>query len=149
MAETVDTGIGGAERESLRRSIASRRSVLWLRIKKNKLALAISVILAAAALPPLAVQNIPFLLYVEYFARDLRTTVNVAPEPQDQNIVIVGLDEDTLKRFPYAEPVDRAFLAHLINRVAARGARAIGLDILLDQPTEPEKTTCSVEPSMA
>ena len=35
-------------------------------------------------------------------------------------------------------PVDRAFLADLIERLRAAKVRAIGIDILFDQPTIPQ-----------
>ena len=62
-----------------------------------------------------------------------------APEPQNKDVVVLTLTEDTLAQFPYRSPVDRAFLAELIRTVDAAGARAIGFDVLFDQPTEPEK----------
>jgi adenylate cyclase len=55
------------------------------------------------------------------------------------DIVIVTLTEDTLARFPYRSPIDRGFLADLIGTIDAAGPRAIGLDILLDSPSDPDK----------
>jgi adenylate cyclase len=51
----------------------------------------------------------------------------------------VAITEDTLAKFPYREPVDRGFLADLLRLIEARGPRAIAMDILFDQPTEPAK----------
>lgn len=59
--------------------------------------------------------------------------------PADPNVVVVGITEDTLARLPYRSPIDRAFLAGLIDSLAAKGVAAIGLDVLLDRPTEPAK----------
>jgi class 3 adenylate cyclase len=58
------------------------------------------------------------------------------PDPQ---VVVIGISEDTLSAFPYRSPIDRAFLADLIKRLAHDGVRAIGLDVVLDRPTEPAK----------
>lgn len=55
------------------------------------------------------------------------------------DIVIVTLTEDTLAQFPYRSPIDRGFLADLIGTIDAAGPRAIGLDILLDSPSDPDK----------
>src|SRR5262249_10657106 len=44
-----------------------------------------------------------------------------------------------LARFPYRSPIDREFLAALLTSLGARGARAIAVDLLFDQPTEPAK----------
>lgn len=53
--------------------------------------------------------------------------------------VLFGPLEKALARFPYRFPLDRGMLADAINRLNAAGVRAIGMDILFDQPTEPSK----------
>ncbi|MEM9043695.1 MAG: adenylate/guanylate cyclase domain-containing protein [Pseudomonadota bacterium] len=70
-----------------------------------------------------------------------RARILFAPSPagQDTRISLVAIDEATMATLPYRSPVDRAFLAELVEIVGASGARAVGLDLLLDQPTEPEK----------
>ena len=40
--------------------------------------------------------------------------------------------------FPYRSPLDREFIANLIKNLEAKG-KTIGLDILLDSPTEKNK----------
>jgi adenylate cyclase len=57
----------------------------------------------------------------------------------DPKIVVIGISEDTLSAFPYRSPIDRGFLAELIDRLAHDRVRAIGLDVVLDRPTEPAK----------
>ncbi|MBV8704513.1 MAG: adenylate/guanylate cyclase domain-containing protein, partial [Acetobacteraceae bacterium] len=59
--------------------------------------------------------------------------------PLDERIVIVGITEDTLDLFPYRSPIDRTFLAGVLDQLAGAGVAAIGLDVLLDHPTEPAK----------
>ena len=59
--------------------------------------------------------------------------------PPDPNVVVVGITEDTLAQFPYRSPLDRGFLAGLIDALAEKRVAAIGLDIVLDRPTEPAK----------
>ena len=59
--------------------------------------------------------------------------------PPDERIVIVGITEDTLDLFPYRSPIDRTFLAGLLDQLARARVAAIGLDVLLDRPTEPAK----------
>src|ERR1700730_3552412 len=58
---------------------------------------------------------------------------------QHQSIVLVYVSETTLERFPYVSPIDRKFLAELIQAVDDAGAKVIGLDIILDRYTEAEK----------
>jgi adenylate cyclase len=59
--------------------------------------------------------------------------------PTTANVVVAGISEDTLSAFPYRSPIDRAFLASVINALARSGVVAIGLDVVLDRATEPEK----------
>jgi class 3 adenylate cyclase len=59
--------------------------------------------------------------------------------PTDTRVVIAAITEGTLAQLPYRSPVDRQFLASLIDKLADDGVAAIGLDVLLDRPTEPEK----------
>jgi adenylate cyclase len=70
-------------------------------------------------------------------AAALRWLAPVAPP--HPRLVLIGITEETLAAFPYRSPVDRGFLAGLVDRLAAAGVAAIGLDILLDRPTEPAK----------
>ncbi len=97
--------------------------------------LALAVGLAAAALPRL----VSPLHLAESRVDDVRIAAFTPVEPQNERIVIVGITEDTLAGLPYRSPLDRAFIADLISHLDAAGVTAIGLDLLLDQPTEPEK----------
>ena len=60
-------------------------------------------------------------------------------EPQDPNIVIVGVTEQVMQNFPYRSPLDRSFLAKVLTALDGKGPRAIVLDYLFDQPTEKAK----------
>ena len=82
---------------------------------------------------------VPFITTSENWASDWRISLfNPSEEPHPQ-IVILAITEDTLATFPYRFPVDRGFLADLIEVLNAAGARIIALDILFDQPTEARK----------
>ena len=96
---------------------------------------------AAAALALLAILVIswPFVRLADNAARDLMlTTISPWVKPP-KDIVMVAVTEDTLKGYPYRSPIDRGLLATVISRVLAAGPRAVGIDILFDQPTEPAK----------
>src|SRR5690242_9909410 len=57
-------------------------------------------------------------------------------QPTDSRVAIAAITEGTLAGLPYRSPIDRQFLASLINQLADDGVAAIGLDVLLDRPTE-------------
>ncbi len=77
------------------------------------------------------------LRYVENWFGDLRIALATPRESPPPDILVLTITDDTLSGFPYRSPVNRAFLAELVELLSDRGARAIGLDILFDQPTEP------------
>ena len=56
-----------------------------------------------------------------------------------QDIVLVEITEETLAALPYRSPIDRQFLAELISAIDAGAPKVIGLDILMDGPSEPVK----------
>lgn len=65
---------------------------------------------------------------------------NVTPaQPQDDKIVVVTVTEETLALFPYRSPIDRAFLADMFAALDKKQPAAIGIDLLFDQATEPDK----------
>jgi class 3 adenylate cyclase len=109
-------------------------------------ALLVAVICAGVA--TLAVSGLTFLHAVERYIDDWAIAELLPAEAQDEDIVIVAITDDTLGLFPYRSPIDRRFIADLLRNIAARGPRAIGVDILFDQPTEPE-TDAALRQAMA
>ncbi len=97
------------------------------------------VALCSVAAAILMVHNVAFLTQAERFVGDLRIATLLPPEPQEPDIVIAAINEDTLKLFPYRSPVDRGFLANLLKVLEQRHPRAVAVDVLFDQATEPEK----------
>lgn len=79
------------------------------------------------------------LSQVENWFLDLRVSLMAPAGDSSENIVIVGITEETLSTLTYRQPIDRAFLASIIQRIDRARPMAIGLDVLLDQPTEPLK----------
>lgn len=84
-------------------------------------------------------EYLPFLVIVENWTADYRVATLLPPEPQHPEIVVAAITEDTLQLFPYRSPVDRHFLAELLDRLDSAGVRGVGVDVLLDQPSEPAK----------
>ncbi|HTS90892.1 MAG TPA: adenylate/guanylate cyclase domain-containing protein [Stellaceae bacterium] len=99
----------------------------------------VAIAAVSVGLVTVAVENIRFLKQAERFVRDWETTVLAPAEPQSPDVKIVSITEETLKYFPYREPVDRKFLAELLRKLAAAKPKVIALDVLLDQPTEDAK----------
>ena len=82
----------------------------------------------------------PALIQVEQWPSDLRTAFlsdrRIAQHPQ---ITLVTITDDTLDGLAYREPIDRKVLADLIRTVDKARPDVIGLDLIIDQPTEPAK----------
>src|SRR5215469_358324 len=115
-------------------SSAERKNIL------RSMGVFLAVILAGTLLSLFLVDNFSVLNRVDQFVQDWETASVFAPrEAQDPAIVVVAVDEPTLTRFPYRSPVDRQFLSTLIQQLAAHHPAVIGLDFLLDQPTEQAK----------
>lgn len=75
----------------------------------------------------------------ENWLNDFRFGALMRFEPQNADIVVIAITEDTLATLPYRSPVDRGFLSTLLKALDAAEPRAIGIDILFDQPTETDK----------
>jgi class 3 adenylate cyclase/CHASE2 domain-containing sensor protein len=97
------------------------------------------IALAMALLAMLLVDRVSFLTSADRFVRDWEVAYRSVPEDQDPNILILSVNEQTMQNFPYRSPLDRAFLAGLLTTLDSKHPRAIVLDYLFDQPTEPAK----------
>lgn len=88
---------------------------------------------------------VPFVRQVETWYADIRTTVLARPaasgtgEAFDDNVVIIAIRDTSLAGLPYLSPIDRGLLADAVEALGRSGARAVGLDVLIDRPTEPDK----------
>ncbi|WP_156256840.1 adenylate/guanylate cyclase domain-containing protein [Sandarakinorhabdus oryzae] len=81
--------------------------------------------------------NLPFLLAAERGLYDVRVDLNAPRVDQDDRIVLVVFTEETLAATGKRSPLDRTMLARALTNLDALGPRAIGVDILIDQP-QPE-----------
>jgi class 3 adenylate cyclase len=97
------------------------------------------VILASALVALLAVQKFMPLTFVNNYVQDWEVAYLLPAEPVDPDVVIVTITEDTLRNFPYRSPIDHGYLSDLLQKIASFHPRAIGLDVLFDQPTETAK----------
>jgi len=99
----------------------------------------IVIVILTVAFATLPARYISIISIAENWASDMRFSIFNTPSQTDNQIVIVRITEETLAKLPYRSPVDRGFLADKIQYLQGLGIRAIGLDILFDQPTEAEK----------
>lgn len=106
----------------------------WQRVGLGALLFAVSMALALAVVRPPS----PLAAADRLFER-VAWGFFAPPRPQSPDIVIAAIGDETLSRFPYRSPIDRGFLAGLVQVLERDGARAIGLDVIFDRPTEPEK----------
>ncbi|HUN52511.1 MAG TPA: CHASE2 domain-containing protein, partial [Candidatus Sulfotelmatobacter sp.] len=105
----------------------------------SSLFLLIGVAALVACLSVAAVYHVIFLTNVDNFIQDWEFAFAAHEQPSDERVRIVAIDEATLSHLPYRSPIDRGMLAELLTRLDAAHPKAIGLDILFDQPTEPAK----------
>jgi len=83
-------------------------------------------------------QLAPFKL-LELSYEDLLVTHSKTIDRPSDDIVVLTITENTLVDFPYRSPVDRAYLASIIDMLRRSEVKSIGIDILFDQATEPAK----------
>ncbi|QDP20067.1 adenylate/guanylate cyclase domain-containing protein [Sphingomonas xanthus] len=80
--------------------------------------------------------TIPISTDAERALFDLRQAIGerAKPAPQDPRILIIPYTQDTLRATEQRSPLDRAILAQALTNLDAMGAKAVGIDILIDQP---------------
>ena len=98
---------------------------------------AVAIVLGASALA-LLLPRLPSSRTLMLGLDDLLVAFLAPAEPQHRGVAVVAIDEDTLAAAACRSPIDRFLLAGIVERLASAGVRAIGLDVLLDQPTNPE-----------
>ena len=99
----------------------------------------LAILVVACGLSAAITRYLPFVALAERWVADFRIAALSPPESQNDDIIVVTVTEETLSRFSYRSPLDRRFLGEVVATLEARGVRAIGLDILFDQATEPDK----------
>lgn len=112
----------------------------WRRLARQigalRLVLA-GVVMLIAVLVARGSWSLPLLLDGEHALFDARSVVSAPLVRQDNRIVIVPYTDDTLINTGKRSPLDRGVLARALARLDTMGAKAIGIDVLVDQP-QPE-----------
>jgi adenylate cyclase len=79
----------------------------------------------------------PGLGSAEQSLYDLRAFIFAdTPEEQDRRISLIVYDDNTLINARKRSPLDRGILARTLRNIDGMGAKAIGIDILFDQPQD-------------
>ena len=78
--------------------------------------------------------HIPLTIDAEHALFDARMTLSAPVVKQDNRVVIVPYTDETLINTGKRSPLDRATLARALAQLDKMGAKAIGIDILIDQP---------------
>jgi CHASE2 domain-containing sensor protein len=115
-----------------------------LRWRKAVLPVAAALVLAAVLLAASRLGWLPEA--PDRFTYDWRTTLLAERAPQQRDdIAIVLIDEESLTGYPYLSPIDRGLSAELVRSIDSAGPKAIGLDFIIDRPTEPIKDAAFAE----
>ncbi|MCL6698083.1 adenylate/guanylate cyclase domain-containing protein [Sphingomonas sp. NSE70-1] len=79
-------------------------------------------------------KTIPIATDAERALFDWRQSVREPRVAEDPRIVLIPYTQDTLRATAKRSPLDRAILARALANIDQLGAKAIGIDILIDQP---------------
>jgi adenylate cyclase len=99
----------------------------------------ILIILVTTAFTFGALTNLRLIELAENYLSDLRIVLLSPARAQSQRIAVVLIDEKSLAHLPYRSPIDRSFIANLISDLEHRSVVAIGLNVLFNRQTEPDK----------
>lgn len=83
-------------------------------------------------------QDIPVVSSAERALYDFRATDSAERHmvPQDPRVVMIVYNDQTLAELRKRSPLDRGLLAKSLANIDTMGAKAIGIDILFDQPQD-------------
>ena len=129
MTFEVDEEGGSSEQSGRRRRVmVIARQIGWLRLALSILALGLTVCVARFS------WSVPLVLEAEHALFDLRQIQTSPVVEQDDRIVLIPYTDETLINTAVRSPLDRVILAKTLKRLDAMGAKAIGIDVLIDQP---------------
>ncbi len=79
---------------------------------------------------------------------DLRASLLADKVEQDDRVLMVVYDDQTLINIRKRSPLDRGLLARALRRIDTMGAKGIGIDILFDQPQDEDEELIAALRSM-
>jgi adenylate cyclase len=104
------------------------RQIGWARLAGTAVFLALALILARFS------WHLPLASDAERALYDIRFVRAAGRVVQDDRIVLITYDDQTLRALQKRSPLDRKLLAEALATLDSMRPRAIGIDILLDQP---------------
>ncbi len=125
-----------------RQSSVTVKQLGSVRLMLTFLALAISLLIARYS------WEAKFFVDAEHALFDWRVAVSAPQTDQDDRIVLIAYTDETLITTGKRSPLDRAILAKALSRIDTMGAKAIGIDILIDQPQPEDQTVIAAFKSM-
>lgn len=115
------------------RGLVRRASLIFRQIGTLRLIATVTMIVLAVFLARFS-WTMPFAVDAESTLFDFRAAAAAPQVDQDNRIVVIAYDDDTLIQTGKRSPLDRTVLAKALARIDAMGAKSIGIDILIDQP---------------
>lgn len=79
--------------------------------------------------------SIPLVADAERALYDIRAMLTAPLVDQDKRVLLVTYTDDTLINTQVRSPLDRRILADALRTLDGLGARSIGIDVIMDQPT--------------
>src|SRR5262245_19308205 len=104
--------------------------------RNDVIAAAIIFVVSVGVIGGLALVT-PYIETLELKSYDFMMAVLRGPLPPPDDLVIVAIDESSIKQFAphFAWPWPRSVHAELVRQIAAGGAKAIAFDVVFDQPS--------------
>jgi adenylate cyclase len=96
---------------------------------------AAAMLLGLIAIVVIAPRVPPFSILETWFS-DVELALVAPDAPPHPRLVIIDINEATVAKLKRRSPIDRSLLANLVDFVASADPAAIGIDILVDQPTD-------------
>ncbi len=123
---------GNSDRKGIAARLAELRSALT-QAGLARLVATLGVLVLAVVIARFGWQ-LPIALTAERGLYDVRADIMAPRVDQDSRVVLVVFTEETLANTGKRSPLDRALLARALTNLDALRPRAIGVDILIDQP---------------
>ncbi|TVP59087.1 MAG: CHASE2 domain-containing protein [Nodularia sp. (in: Bacteria)] len=114
----------------------SRKKQLYQNLKPTRPeAIALVLILSISLFLPLQRWLLQRRILVQAVYRQLTSQIARVPDPP---LLLVQIDENSIRRANISDPkpMNRLYLASLVDALVANNARVIGIDYLLDRPQE-------------